>query len=271
MEISKDAFDKVFLTDKINAAEGVVAPKPPLNHKRSKDSIMAQNTHRILASINQDECPIKLLRYIGCRFGRLMVVRYAGSTKKNGWVNARFFECRCDCGNVKYIRPSHLGEYANSCGCLHAERTAMACTVHANSINRKPTPTYNSWASMIQRCQNPNCKKYAIYGGRGITVCERWNDFANFLADMGYRPKGTTIGRIDNDGNYEPRNCRWETPDQQSNNRRTNVYVVFDGKTMTVTQLEDKLRLRRDVLASHLRMGKTLERALGSIKALQHA
>ena len=82
------------------------------------------------------------------------------------------------------------------------------------------TPTYRSWASMIQRCTNEKRHNYAYYGGRGITVCVRWRDFDAFLADMGERPDGTTLDRIDNEGNYEPGNCEWATPKQQSNNRR---------------------------------------------------
>lgn len=83
------------------------------------------------------------------------------------------------------------------------------------------TPTYNSWRSMKQRCLNKNSPDYKHYGGRGITVCERWMDFKNFLDDMGKRPKGMSLDRIDNDGNYEPSNCKWSNMKEQSNNRRT--------------------------------------------------
>ena len=95
------------------------------------------------------------------------------------------------------------------------------------------TPTYNTWANMIGRCTNSNRPDYARYGGSGICVCERWLSFENFLHDMGEKPEGLSIDRINPSGNYEPNNCRWATQEQQDNNKRTTLWVVLNGEAMS--------------------------------------
>ncbi len=112
-------------------------------------------------------------------------------------------------GNVSWLPPGTKTEEARAKRAPH----------HGHTWKSGYTPTYGSWQAMIQRCTNPNHDGWERYGGRGITVCGRWRDFRNFLADMGKRPKGATIDRIDNDGNYEPGNCRWTTPKVQSANK----------------------------------------------------
>ena len=102
---------------------------------------------------------------------------------------------------------------------------------HGHHINGKPSPTYISWRDMKARCQNPNHEHYEYYGGRGVEVCERWQNFANFLADMGERPPGKTLDRINNDRNYEPGNCRWATPKEQAQNRRNQyLFIAMDSQ-----------------------------------------
>jgi len=97
-------------------------------------------------------------------------------------------------------------------------------------------PLYTTWVNMRARCRNPNNSNYKYYGGRGIKVCDRWDIFQNFLDDMGQRPRGTTLDRINNEGNYEPENCRWETQRVQLNNTRSNRKVCYNGAQRTIAQ-----------------------------------
>jgi hypothetical protein len=148
----------------------------------------------------------------GQKFGRLTVLRREGSQGKGAtWL------CLCDCGTEHVVRRSDLTSgNTKSCGCLRREQASKASLSHGQS----GTPTYASWEAMKRRCLNPNSPDYHRYGGRGITVCDRWLSFENFLADMGERAEGTSLGRIGDEGNYEPGNVRWMTPEEQAANRR---------------------------------------------------
>ena len=125
------------------------------------------------------------------------------------------------------------------------------------------TPTYSSWAMMLDRCRNTNNKRYHRYGGRGIKVCERWLAFDNFLADMGERPSTElTLDRIDNDGNYEPSNCRWANRKQQANNRSSNHLISAFGETLTLAQWCEKTGLSHPTIHNRLKRGWPPEKAL---------
>jgi len=152
----------------------------------------------------------------GQRFGRLTAQWPAGKSKYGTqWL------CSCDCGGLTVVFLNNLGRHATSCGCFRREVTGKKNFKHGHTHNAKPSLTWRSWSSMLQRCENPNHKFFRNYGGRGITVCERWHTFENFLADMSERPVGLTLDRYpDKNGNYEPGNCRWATRQQQAKNKR---------------------------------------------------
>lgn len=177
--------------------------------------------------------------HVGARFTRLTVVEDLGMHHATSY-SRRLWKAACDCGNTVVVSSSNFARQ-KSCGCMKAEldadktRLSARCRTHGHSSGGL-SPEYMVWQGMISRCTRPSTDSYPRYGGRGIRVCERWESFALFLEDMGKRPKGTTLDRVDNDGNYEPGNCKWSSIEEQNNNRSTSVFVEIDGVRKTATQ-----------------------------------
>lgn len=170
---------------------------------------------------------------------------------------------RCHCGkefialiqNVKRLNTT-------SCGCSSRAKAALKTTIHGRT--GKNDRAYKSWAHMKSRCLNENDPKFESYGARGISVCERWLDFVFFLADMGDPPPGCTIDRINNDGNYEPKNCRWATQKEQANNRRSTRWIEAHGKRKTLQEWADLSGMRRASIFWRIKKGMRPEEFLPS-------
>lgn len=199
----------------------------------------------------------------GKKFGRLTAIYYQKHQTKTGRFRSKWL-WQCDCGKTTLVETYKVTSgHTSSCGCLLKEvisRTAAEGKFHKHMLAR--TKEYKSWESMLRRCNNPTDKRYHNYGGRGIKVCERWYSVENFYTDMGKRPAGTTLGRIDNDKGYSPENCRWETQAQQQNNKSTNTTLTLNGEIKNLGQWAKSLGIHPTTLSTRLRDGWSVEKAL---------
>ncbi len=184
-------------------------------------------------------------------FGRLTVTGHNEATGK--------VICQCECGKIKEARAGNLIHGGTrSCGCLRSENSSKKARTHGGS----ETSLYLAWSNMRRRC---NCKTstfYKDYGGRGIKVCEEWDDFATFKRDMGDRPSGMTIDRIDNDKGYSKDNCKWSTPKEQNRNRRRKRLITAFGQTKCMAQWVEETGIGRSAIEHRIKSGKSVEFAL---------
>jgi hypothetical protein len=187
---------------------------------------------------------------VGERFGRIVIV----STTVTGKAVVR-----CDCGTEKTVSISNvLAGRTKSCGCLQREVTARRMLTHGMSRTRE----YHIWAKLIQRCEDPNHRAFKYYGGRGITVCERWRSaFENFNSDMGPRPSSRySVERKDNSRGYEPSNCVWATAKEQARNTRRNVWLEHNGRRMLAIDWAAHLGITRQAIEQRIKAGWSVER-----------
>lgn len=198
-------------------------------------------------------------------FGRLTVLGLAFKRGKN-----RYWRCRCSCGNEANVPGRNLTTgKAKSCGCFQREK-ASAQGKKIGDANRRHgmthTREYETWHGMMLRCYDENQPAYPRYGGRGITVCERWHAFENFFADMGLRPgQGYSLDRFpDPNGPYEPNNCRWATNKQQCRNKTTNVRITHDGKTLCIAEWAELSGMTTTLLWSRLQKGWDFAKAIST-------
>ena len=192
----------------------------------------------------------------GMRFGRLVAERRDDSNHRHPmWI------CHCDCGLNCLVQAANLvSGNTRSCGCLRADLLRSRPNCHGKSR----TKVYVAWLKAKQRCRDFTAAEFADYGGRGISFCERWNDFKLFLADMGEPPtKHHSLDRVDVHRGYEPGNCRWAVKRTQANNTRANHFLTFDGHRLTLAEWERRTGISQKCILSRIvRLGWSVEKAL---------
>jgi len=195
----------------------------------------------------------RVLGLEGNRYGMWTVLSKTDTpTRPSKWL------CVCDCGTTKEVNTSSLRTGGStSCGCARVSAMVLRNTLHGKTNTRE----FNSWASMVARCVDPAHQAYRHYGGRGITVCAEWQSFSAFFKDMGLRPEGTSLDRIDNNGNYCAINCRWATKDEQDSNKRNTVFCTVNGVRKPVSYWAKKLGISHSALTYRLSLGMPVEDA----------
>lgn len=208
---------------------------------------------------------IEIADHIGRRFGRL-TVNGAGPRAPKFWV------FRCDCGTEKEVdRYSVFSGDATSCGCYRDEKIGRQNLLHGHTKGGKLSPEFISWRSMLARCYQTSGPRFADHGGRGIIVCERWrHSFENFLSDMGMKPSPEhSLDRINNDGNYEPENCRWATGSQQARNRRSGHFIETTAGRMTIADACERWNIPYAKLHKRVSLGWEPQAAIDALTTVE--
>lgn len=199
--------------------------------------------------------------WIGKRFGRLTILDVLKGTAPE-FHKIAVVKCECGVEKTCCLRDAERGA-VQSCGCQGRENRRKSVMTHGMAMPGRIAPEYRSWCAMFTRCTNPRHKDWMSYGGKGIKVCNRWRSFELFLADMGKRPSHKhSLDRIDYDGDYEPSNCRWATPEEQANNKSNNRMITVQGTTMSLAMWSRKTGLTRHAIESRIRYGWDEEKAI---------
>lgn len=196
----------------------------------------------------------------GFRSGRWVVVEFSHYGKRSGEI---YWRCRCDCGAEKAVLWQSLRRgLSKSCGCYNVYVLRTRSQGRTRKHGMAYSATYRSWLAMKDRCMRPKHQAWHNYGGRGIEVCQRWLRFKPFLRDMGERPNGTTLERLDTNGNYEPGNCVWATLEVQHSNKRTSRKLTIDGETLTMAQWARRVGIGETTIRERLGRGWSSEDAV---------
>ena len=192
----------------------------------------------------------------GNKYGKWKVISY--NCIKYG--QTKFWNCVCDCGVEKIVNGDSLKKgLSKSCGCSGKD------WARKRSVRLDQTTEYYIWAGAKQRCTNPRSTMYKHYGARGIVMCDRWlNSFDNFLADMGKRPEGKSLDRIDNNGPYSPENCQWSTNTEQKRNTRGNTMVSYKGKTQCASAWAEELSIPYKLFVDRLKVGWDIDKIIST-------
>lgn len=198
----------------------------------------------------------------GQKFNRLTVIKFA----YRGKDNRAYWECKCDCGNVAIVSGKNLRSgNTKSCGCYNLESISKRNKVIHRTHGETNTKLFHIWVGIKTRCHNPNTINYHNYGGKGISICEEWDNsfesFRDWALSNGYKD-GLQIDRIDFNGNYEPSNCRWCTAKEQQRNKSSNTMITYQGETHSIAEWADIIGIKYDVLQKRISVAKMpLEKA----------